>query len=96
MSLALLEAMSCGAAIVATEVSGVEALSDVGSLVPIGDVRGLADAIDRALRSPDLRQRMGGLARERATQGFDVQHTHARYVELWSCLAMDRRRCCSA
>ena len=75
LSLALLEAMSCGAADRCNGGQWRGSASDAGLLVPIGDVRGLADAIDRALRSTDLRQRMGGLARERVTQS-SISSTH--------------------
>jgi glycosyltransferase involved in cell wall biosynthesis len=45
MALILLEAMACGAAIVATQVSGSSALDGVGELVPTEDPRALAEAL---------------------------------------------------
>ena len=46
MSLVLLEAMACGAAIVATNVSGSEVLEQVGVVVEPDDSAALAEAID--------------------------------------------------
>ena len=50
LSLALLEAMACGATIVASDVYGSESLGDAGVIVPPDDPRGLADAIAALLR----------------------------------------------
>jgi len=66
--LSLMEAMACGKPVVATRVGGVpELLTDgaEGILVKAGDVVGLAEAITRLLKDPELRARMGALGRER-------------------------------
>jgi glycosyltransferase involved in cell wall biosynthesis len=50
MPLAVLEALSCGLPVAATNVGGVpEAVGDDGVLTPAGDVVGLAGAIERVL-----------------------------------------------
>src|SRR5437879_13717317 len=55
---AVLEAMSCGAAIVATDVGGVrEALGDCGLLVPARTPQAMAEAICFLLSSPTTRDR---------------------------------------
>lgn len=73
-SLACLEAMSAGAAIVATRCGGPEELLDEGQcglLVPVDDPTALADALKRLLAGDDLRHRLGAAARRRATAVYD-------------------------
>ncbi len=65
-SLALLEAMQAGAAIVASNVDGIpEDCADGESalLVPPGDANALSRALERLLGDADLRRRLGGAAR---------------------------------
>jgi glycosyltransferase involved in cell wall biosynthesis len=65
------EAMSCGAAIVATDVGGVsEALGDCGLLVPARKPQAMAEAISFLLSSNDERRRLGEMARARALKHF--------------------------
>jgi polysaccharide biosynthesis protein PelF len=65
------EAMSCGAAIVATDVGGVrEALGDCGLLVPARTPHAMADAISFLLRNTAERERLGRMARARVLQHF--------------------------
>jgi glycosyltransferase involved in cell wall biosynthesis/GT2 family glycosyltransferase len=69
LPMALLEAMAWGRAIVATAVGGVpDVLSDGEDalLVPAGDPAALAGALARLAADPDLRERLGSAARERA------------------------------
>jgi glycosyltransferase involved in cell wall biosynthesis len=69
LPMALLEAMSWGRAIVATEVGGVpDVLSDGKDalLVAPGDSAALAAALARLAADPDLRTRLGPAARARA------------------------------
>ena len=58
----------------------------IGLLVPPRDPDGLAQAITRLLRDPDLRRKMGQAGRERVERHFDVermvQATEALYEEL--------------
>ena len=65
----LLEAMSCGCAIVGSEgapVSEVISHGVDGLLVPINDVKALCDAISLLLLNPQLRSELGISARKRA------------------------------
>ena len=65
----ILEAMAFGLPIVSTTLAGVsEAVLDgeCGLLVPPQDEIALADALERVLRDPDLRVRLGACARRRA------------------------------
>ena len=71
--LALLEAMSLGKAIVATNIGGVrETITDDvdGVVVPVGDYTAIAAAILRLLDEPGLRERLGSAARTRAIANF--------------------------
>jgi glycosyltransferase involved in cell wall biosynthesis len=76
MSVALIEAMSAGLPIVASDIpSQVEVLrsanGDAGILLPARDHVALASAIDRLLSDPLLRRHYGDLARRRA-ESFSV------------------------
>jgi len=69
----LMEAQSQGLAVVATAVSAVPELvvdGDNGLLVPPGDRRALATAIERLIRDPALRARMGAAGEARVRTQF--------------------------
>ncbi len=73
--MALLEAMSCGRAVVATSVGGVpEIIEDErsGLLVDAGSAQALARGLSRLAAQPDLRRKLGIAARRRVEQGFDL------------------------
>jgi polysaccharide biosynthesis protein PelF len=71
------EAMLCGASIVATDIGGVsEALGQTGRLVPARDPRAMADAIGALLASGSTRRSLGEAARARALAYF----TEERFV----------------
>jgi glycosyltransferase involved in cell wall biosynthesis len=87
---AALEAMLCGAAIVATDVGGVaEAIGDCGLLVPAKTPQAMADAIAFLLNDAAARERLGQSARTRALQHFTEQQFlrayEETYRELMSC-----------
>lgn len=72
-SIAVLEAMRSGKAIVATNVGGNgESISDgyEGYLVPAGDVKSLAVALEKLIKSEELRMRFGNMARKRFVHQF--------------------------
>ena len=86
MSNALLEAMSCGLACVATRVSGSEDLlqeDTYGLLVEPEDAEGLATALLRLLRQPDLAQHYGQRARQYVEQDHAFHRVMDRYIELY-------------
>jgi glycosyltransferase involved in cell wall biosynthesis len=80
-SLPAIEAMSCGAAVVATtggalpEVVGAD--GETGLLVPPDDPGALAGAIGRLLDDPALRARLGAAGRQRVVSRFTWQVTAA-------------------
>jgi glycosyltransferase involved in cell wall biosynthesis len=73
---ALLEALKCGAACIATSVPGSQELIEAGQtglLVPPNDAAALAEALDRLLADDALRARLGQRAAEQAAQfDFDL------------------------
>jgi mannosyltransferase len=73
--LTLIEAMSVGAALVATRAGAAEIAVDegvTGSLVPTGDAKALADAIEPLMRNPDSAGVMGVLGRQRVLDQFSL------------------------
>ncbi len=89
MGVALLEAMACGKAVVASAVGGVpEVLGDgaAGILVPPADEEALAGALLRLIADGGLRERLGKAGRERAHARFSLDAmalaTEACYGEL--------------
>ncbi len=72
---AVIEAMAAGRPIVATPVDGTAELIDgyrTGLFVPPEEPAALAWALIRALETPELRDRLGRAARERAAEAFAV------------------------
>ena len=80
---ALMEAMATAAAVVTTQVSGIPELvhhERNGLVVPPGDVRALADALQRLLGDEDLRHRLGLAARAMVKAEFDARHEADRLL----------------
>ena len=73
MALVLLEAMACGAAIVATRVAGASALHGAGILVPAEEPSRLATAVDDLLANPVRRRQLGMAARRRAVERYSLR-----------------------
>lgn len=95
-SLPAVEAMACGAALVATtggalpEVVGES--GKAGLLVPPGDPSALAVAIGEALDDFGLRARLGEAGRKRVLEKFTWRATAEGTVEQYRALLEDRRR----
>ncbi len=87
LSLTLLEAMSCGKAVVASRAIGSAAVEEVGVLVPIGDPAALAAATDSLLDDPGERSRLGAAARQRVLGRYTLARNLERTVALWRELA---------
>jgi glycosyltransferase involved in cell wall biosynthesis len=87
MALILLEAMACGAAIVATRVAGTSALEGAGQIVPVEDPAALAEAVDALLADPDGRRQLGLAARQRAVEEYSLERSIKGIISLWRNLA---------
>jgi glycosyltransferase involved in cell wall biosynthesis len=86
LSMAVLEAMSYGLAIVTTPVGATEEAiigGDTGLLVPVGDVEQLAGAIARLIADPSLRLRLGEAARARFRASFALDVFERRISGLY-------------
>jgi glycosyltransferase involved in cell wall biosynthesis/peptidoglycan/xylan/chitin deacetylase (PgdA/CDA1 family) len=77
----LMEAMSSGLAVVASDLSGIPELVDDGAsglLVPPGNAHALAAALRALAGDPALRGRLGARGRERVLEEFDAERTAAQ------------------
>jgi glycosyltransferase involved in cell wall biosynthesis len=102
-SLPAIEAMSCGAPLVATtggalpEVVGND--GETALLVPPGDPEALAAALRRMLADARLRDRLGAAGRQRVLRGFTwkvtAERTAEQYQELLDMGEAGRRRAMS-
>lgn len=88
MALVLLEAMACGAAIVATRVPGTSALGGAGQLVPVEDAQSLAEAVDALLADPERRRQLGAAARARVVEHYSLQRSLRGILNLWRSLGV--------
>jgi glycosyltransferase involved in cell wall biosynthesis len=84
----VLEAMSCGRAVVASDVGGVgEALEGCGVLVKPRDEESFAVELRRLLDDPALRRRLGEAARARVLDDFQLDRNIVAHVALYQDLA---------
>jgi glycosyltransferase involved in cell wall biosynthesis/uncharacterized membrane protein len=86
LPISILEAMAAGLPVVATNVGGVSELvgdGATGFLVPPGDAKALAAALERLRRDPPLRKRFGAAARRRAERDFDLARFHDAHLRLY-------------
>jgi glycosyltransferase involved in cell wall biosynthesis len=84
--LSVLEAMRAGLPVVASDVGGVaESVRDGenGFLVPRGDPSVLRDRVERLLRDPELRQRLGASGRDRFVRDFTLEVAVRRTLDVY-------------
>lgn len=87
MSLALLEAMASGCAIVASDIPGnAEALGEGGIYAPVKDPAALADAIEMMRNDPVRAARLRRYARQRAAENFDMGRFFRGFEEVLAAL----------
>ena len=85
MSNAVLEGMAAGLPSVVCNAPGVTEchIDEVTALVVKHDPGDLAAALERLLKDPELRRRMGEAARERVQKNYSMEANRRRYLELF-------------
>lgn len=81
------QAMASGLPVMASRIGGIpETLADgeCGILIPPNDADALTDALLTLIRSPELRQRMGGAGRARAVEFFGMDAVTERLIAWYS------------
>ena len=89
-----MEAISCGTPVIGFQVGGIPDIvrpHQTGLLVPVGDIAGLATAIDWMIDNPSDRSKMGASAREYAVRMFSKELQAEAYTKLYSS-ALDSRK----
>ncbi len=82
--LVIAEAMAASLPVVATATGAIPELIEDGTtgfLLAPGDVGALRASLDRLIRDPNLRHRMGSAGRRRAEASFDVRRSVERIVD---------------
>jgi glycosyltransferase involved in cell wall biosynthesis len=88
----VLEAMACGAPVIATDVGGVaQEVGDAGLIVPPADSNALAAAIHELAVSPARRGELGRAAHRRVERLYDATSIAERHLELYERLSPRRR-----
>ena len=85
----LIEAAACGVPLVATDIAGCRDIArdgDNGLLVPVRDSARLAEAIERLLRDPGLRERMSRRGRERVINEFSLDLVVRQTMDVYASL----------
>ncbi len=84
---ALLEAMACGVACIATDIPGSRDLIEhevSGLLVPPEDFDAMTKAVRMLSENQDFRQRLGSSARKRVVQNFTIEREVADHEEMYA------------
>jgi glycosyltransferase involved in cell wall biosynthesis len=87
---AILEAMSAGLPVIATDIAGNRDLvvpDQTGYLVPVGDRAAFARRTNALLDDPELARRLGAAGRQRVLTEFSVDKMVARHAALYQELA---------
>ncbi len=88
LSIALLEAMSFGRAVLASDIpENAEVVEGAGEVFRRGDVADLGRALLALLADPDGRRRLGAAARDRIADRYDWDRVADRTLELYRSLA---------
>lgn len=82
----IIEAMAAARPVVSTRIAGIPELvahGETGLLVPPGDTRAMAQALEELIPDPELRSRYGRAGRTRIEQHFRIEHTVAPLLQLF-------------
>jgi colanic acid/amylovoran biosynthesis glycosyltransferase len=80
----LIEAMSSGVPVIASNLSGIPELvvdEQTGLLTPPGDVAALTNALERYYHNAALRKRLGHSGRKKVTEEFDLYKNATRLIQ---------------
>ena len=94
MSRAVIEGMAYGVTPLVTPVGGNTELvvdGECGLVVPAGDVKALARAMEQLYDSPETRKRYGAAARERIDRYFRSENTIEKTLKLYQEVLSERR-----
>ncbi len=86
LPITLLEASSCGLAIISTSVSGIPSLikdRENGLLLEYGDKNGLIQAIKMMVADEGLRNQLGKNARKRIEERYNLERAVDKYIQLY-------------
>lgn len=86
MPYVILEAMAMGLPVIATNVDGVPEIvvdDDTGLLIEPGDVEALSAAVQTVLDRPEMARRWGEAGRKRYLEGFRLELSVARTVDVY-------------
>ena len=96
LPIVLLEAMASGIPVVSTSVVGIPELIDSecdGLLIPPNDARALADALERLLVNPPLRDRLARAARAKVEERFSIDRSADRLLDLFIPIEKEKALC---
>lgn len=82
----LLEAAACGRAVVTTDHPGCRdaiKAGESGLLIPIKDSVALADALEKLIGNPALRQQLGQAGRQLAEESFDIEKVIDAHIQIY-------------
>lgn len=92
--MSLLEAMSFGKAIVATDAGGVKGLirnRETGLLIRPGSCSDIRESVLELLKDPDLRGRLAAGARQLVSENFSLQKMVEGYVDLYQEVLQEKK-----
>jgi N-acetyl-alpha-D-glucosaminyl L-malate synthase BshA len=84
--LSALEAMACGVPAIGTDTGGLPEVvkhGETGFLLPVGDIRGMAEKSIGLLTDPKALEQFRARARSRAAEGFNAEKILDQYEEMY-------------
>ncbi|PIG91484.1 glycosyltransferase family 4 protein [Gloeocapsopsis sp. IPPAS B-1203] len=79
----VMESLSLEVPVIGTDIRGIQDLLDSHLLVPLGDVSGIAQAMNWVLDQPEAAQNLGKKGRDRMAN-YDLQHVIAKHEQLYA------------